>query len=148
MDIKIKAREFVDTYENIFHNDWDYSSEMLGESTFEKGETFIKCGWITNWCNKDALDASFDGIKKVLENSTTSDTKVRSFLETFIINIEEVFDTDWEYTKINLNIETSIISADATFLHPNISADELEIENWGYREKFLKQYQDIKSILT
>ncbi len=148
MDIQIKAREFVDTYENIFHNDWSYSSEMLGEGVFDKEETFIKCRWITNWCNKDELDASFGEIKKVLESSTICDAEVGKHLESFLLNIESVFDTDWEYTKENLNIEASVISADATFLHPNISADELEIENWGYREKFLKQYQEIKNMFT
>ena len=148
MDIQIKAQEFVDTYENIFHNDWSYSSEMLNESIFEKGETFIECRWITNWCNKDALDTSFEKIKKALDSPTTSDMKVGKYLEAFLSNIEEVFDIDWEYTKENLNIEASIISEHATFLYPNSSADELEIENWGYREKFLKQYQEIKNILA
>ena len=146
--MKTKAREFVSTYENIFHNDWEYSSEMLSESVFEKDETFIECEWITNWCNKDTLDASFKEIKKNLSKPVSDDALLRKNLEKFLLDIEAVFDTDWEYTKIKLGIdESSIIAIDATFLHPNISADELEIENWGYREMFLSQYQEIKSLL-
>lgn len=144
MNIHSKAQHFVATYENLFHNDWSYSSEMLGVSVFDEDETFIKCEWITNWCNKDSLDASFEKTKKELEKSNYSEQKLVEHLKDFITNIEDVFDTDWEYTKLNLDIETS---SDATFLHPNLDADELEIENWGFREMFLNQYQEIKLMM-
>lgn len=148
MDIRVKTQGFVDTYENIFHHDWAYSAEMLGGELFEEDETFIQCEWISNWCNKDSLDSSFDKLKKGLDNLSLGDDELLKLLEDFILNIEIVFDSDWKYTKLNLNIEVSIISADATFLHPKISDDELEIENWGYRERFLKQYREIKNSLS
>ena len=144
-NIQTKIYKFITTYENIFHNDWDYSSEMLSQNLFEEGETFIQCEWVTNWCNKDALDASFKEIKTALENPMRSEASLTEHLQSFLKNIEIVFHSDWEYTKLYLGIETSI--AEATFLYPMVDAKALEIENWSYRAMFLQQYYELKDLV-
>ncbi|MEI9896762.1 MAG: hypothetical protein WDN28_23600 [Chthoniobacter sp.] len=81
---------------------------------------------------------------------------VREFLETF----EEVFGTDWQYTKSMLGIQDQtpeqtdavrkmgletihIIASDGTFLEPRVDD---ETEDWGRRGALLERYRRLKSL--
>ena len=91
--------------------------------------------------------------------------RITAHLTDFLNNFEEVFHTDWEYTKWNLGIEEAsekmtkeaekfkselnletiyVIADDGTFLQPKLTKDELEIANWGFRDLLLKYYKEVK----
>jgi hypothetical protein len=82
---------------------------------------------------------------------------VRDFLEAF----EEVFDTDWSYTKEMLGIRDEtpeqkraaremgletipIVSEEGTFLRPGVDD---ETEDWGHRGMLLRRYREVKRLL-
>lgn len=86
------------------------------------------------------------------------DKELKSTLERFIDAFENVFDTDWAYTKEMLGVYNGtneqresekkgdddiiyIISPDGTFLNPKVDD---ETENWGYRGELLAAYRQLK----
>ena len=149
----LKAKQFIKQFEIVFHTDWEYTKEQLGTDTdeFEGKQTFIKGEWISNWCNKDDLIEYYLKLKKEYSKEN---------LKQFIYYFEAVFDKDWDYSTMNLGIEEQsgkskefdkkmgletihIISPEGTFLHPNLTEDELEMANWGNRDLLLKYYKEI-----
>ena len=91
--------------------------------------------------------------------STHIDTKkVKEFLSAF----EEVFDKDWNYTKVMLGIQPEtqqqkeaatkagletipIVAETGTFIHPGVDD---EIEDWGHRGRLLAAYRALSAELS
>ena len=141
-------KNFIKQFEIVFHTDWQYTSELLGQDLYLDEQTFIKGEWVSNWCNKDSLLEWFLKLEK--EYSPEN-------LKQFSYYFEAVFDTDWEYTKAFLGIEDEtekskeldietihIISPNGTFINPKLTADELAMANWKNRDLLLKYYRDLK----
>ena len=75
------------------------------------------------------------------------DNELENTLREFLESFEEVFDRDWSYSKeiMNINTQVEIISNSGTFLNPKV---EDETEDWGYRGKLLKEYRNLKKLIS
>lgn len=80
----------------------------------------------------------------------------------FLNAFEDVFDSDWVYTKRMLGIQDTteeqrqavaalgleaipVVADDGTFLHPGIDD---EVEDWGNRGRLLSAYRALKNIVS
>ena len=106
-----------------------------------------------------------------MKHSNVNEYKIKETLIEFIQDFETVFDTDWEFTSINMKIgviellempkearklcrEISknmeviyVIADDGTFLYPKLTENELKIANWEKRDELLNLYREIKEKL-
>jgi len=134
--MRTKGIQFIKQFEIVFHKDWQYTKEQLAANEFEDNETFIEGDWITNWCNKDSLIEYYLKLKEAY-----SDEYFQQFLHYF----EEIFDTDWDYSKDYFGeINNNIIAKDGTFLYPKLTANELKKVNWENRDLLLEYYEEMK----
>ena len=88
------------------------------------------------------------------------DKQFRDTLAKFLDSFEQVFDKDWDYTKEQLGIPDQantedqnengiyIIAPSGTFLNPKVDDEDLEIVNWGNRQTLLRDYRELKKLLT
>ena len=37
-----KTKQFIEQFEIVFHTDWEYTKEQMGDEGFKNGETFIE----------------------------------------------------------------------------------------------------------
>ena len=56
----------------------------------------------------------------------------------FVWSVEELFDRDWQYTKLMFPSTAD----DATFLEPNLND---EGEDWGNRAFFLERFRKLRN---
>jgi len=130
-----KIAQFIKQFEIVFHKDWQYTKEKIGDDAFEDNETFIE-GDCSNWSYQDSLIEYYLKLKE-----TYSDEDFQQFLHYF----EEVFDTDWDYSKDYFGeINNNIIAKDGTFLYPKLTANELKKVNWENRDLLLEYYEEMK----
>jgi len=149
-------KKFIDIFEEVFHNDWNYSNEIYFTDAFEKNETFLQSCWISNWCNRDELLERYQKLKEELSKTNLNNIQIIKIVEKFLIIFKKVFHDDWDYTKSYLNVKDSsedskdihIISPSGTFLYPKLTQNELEVTNWRNRGLLLKQYIIIKELLN
>ena len=130
-----KIKQFIEQFEIVFHTDWKYTKEQIGDEGFEDGETFIESN-CPDWHHKDSLIEYYLKLKE-----TYSDEDLQQFLFYF----KEVFDTDWEYSKDYFCEEMiDLIASNGTFLHPKLTDDELEKANWKNRDLLLRYYELVR----
>jgi len=119
----------------VFHKDWQYTKEKIGADAFDDNETFIECN-CSNWNYQDSLIEYYLKLKE-----TYSDEYFQQLLHYF----EEVFDTDWDYSKDYFGeINNNIIAQDGTFLYPKLTANELKKVNWENRDLLLEYYEEVR----
>jgi len=127
-----KTKQFIEQFEIVFHTDWKYTKEQIGDEGFEDGKTFIESN-CSDWCNKDSLIEYYLKLKEVYSDED---------LQQFLFYFKEVFDTDWEYSKDYFGeIHNDIIAKGGTFLYPKLTDNELKKVNWKNRDLLLRYYE-------
>jgi hypothetical protein len=75
-----------------------------------------------------------------------NDTELHEAIASFVGAFEEVFERDWEYSKVMLsaaNID-SLVASGSTFLNPGVEDEE---DDWGGRAELLEQYRSLLRVM-
>lgn len=67
------AASFVETFELVFHEDWEFTKRMIEEPSHYINNTFLRPNVeneLTNWANRGNLLASYRQFKALLESTS------------------------------------------------------------------------------